>query len=461
MLRAAAARFGRLGLQWRIILYVTTGLVVFSFIYGILSLQTVRQASDAVVRERVESSHALTSTLEVDTLFAILMQQARSVLPAAEGIALFLLEPESEVLRVRSTAGFEAQQCLQLRFRTDEAISGRVFSQRAPALLATTAEVETVQANLAGENRMHFQWAIRDRTVHSAMGVPLVSKDARLGALILYNFSRESAFVATEIPVLQALADQAAAAIENAQLYTALQEKEVARTQLLEKVIQAQEDERQRVAREIHDELGQLLTRLSINLQMCEKQIPTTLPELRQNFVATQTLVWQTMEQAHRLIVELRPIPLDELGLEAALREELNQRLAPTGVATALTTDCGALERLPVPAEIAIFRIAQEAISNIARHARAQHATIGLCRSGTYLQVVIEDDGVGLPEGLYQRTDGHRPLGLLGMQERAAILGGTLALEPRVPHGTRVIVRVPLNPEPILHGADHMRADSP
>lgn len=395
----------------------------------------------------VESSHALASTLQLDALFGILMQQTNEVLPAAEGIALFLLEPGSQTLAVRSTFGFDAAACIGLRFRNGEAIGGQVFEAQAPALLKTVREVQEAQANMSPENLEHFQRAIGESEVYSALGVPLVSKGARLGALTVYSFSREAAFAETDVPILQALADQTTAAFENAQLYTELQAKEAARSELLEKVIEAQEEERQRVAREIHDELGQLLTRLSINLKMCEAHIPSELTDATQNLAATQTLVWQTIEEAHRLIVELRPTLLDELGLQAALREELTQRLAPIGIESALTSD-GALEHLPTPVAISVFRIAQEAITNIARHAHAEHASLSLHRDTAGLQVVIQDDGIGLPSSWRDRTDGHRPLGLLGMQERASLLGGTLSVEPQQPHGTLVILRIPLEAQP-------------
>lgn len=389
-----------------------------------------------------ESSHALTATLDLDALFDILMEETCQVLPSAEGVALFLLEPQTERLAVRSTYGFDAEKCLHLRFRTEEAIAGRVFESQAPALLPTRIQAQEAMANLSDENRIHFMRAIGNRQIESALGVPLTSKGTRLGALVLYNFSDEQAFGERHVPILQALADQAATAIENARLYTAVQEKEAERTALLEQVIQAQEEERLRVAREIHDELGQLLTRLSINLKMCEKQITAEPPQAAQTLAATQALVWQTIEQAHCLIVELRPTLLDELGLEAALSEELKTRLSPLGIETALQVE-GAPNRLGASVEITVFRIAQEAISNIARHAHATHARLSLQADDNGLQVLIEDDGVGLREDWRDAADGHRPLGLLGMQERTALLSGTLTIEPRPPHGTRVLLRVP------------------
>ena len=167
----------------------------------------------------VESAHALTSTLDLDALFEILMKETREVLPATEGVALFLFEPEAQSLVVRSTFGFDATECLYLHFRENESIAGKVFEAKTPARLRTITQVQSAMANLSDENRAHFLRAVGDRPVQSAMGVPLVSKDNRLGALTLYNFTHEDAFGERDILILQALADQAATAIENARLY--------------------------------------------------------------------------------------------------------------------------------------------------------------------------------------------------------------------------------------------------
>jgi signal transduction histidine kinase len=390
----------------------------------------------------VKSSHALAATLNLDALFEILIKETREVVPSAEGIAFFLFDNARELLVVRSTFGFDPAICQQLGFRIGEGIAGKVFEAQSPVRLGLAEQIQAAQSNLSSENSACFRRAIGERPVKSALGAPLVSKGARLGALVLYNLSREDAFTENEVTVLQAFANQATAAIENARLYASLQEKEAARAALLEQAIQAQEEERARVAREIHDELGQLLTRLSIDLKMCETQVAAEPEQAAQTLAATQTLVWQTIEQAHHLIVELRPTLLDELGLEAALREELATRLEPLGVTTRLEAD-GEPERLPASVETAVFRIVQEAISNIARHAHASHATLSLHVAGA-LQVRIEDDGVGIRSDWQSGSNGHRPLGLLGMQERAALIGGTLTIEPNVPQGTRVILSVPL-----------------
>jgi signal transduction histidine kinase len=390
----------------------------------------------------VKSSHALAATLNIDRLFEILIKETREVVPSAEGIVFFLFDEVQELLVVRSTFGFDSAECRNLGFCVGEGIAGRVFEAQAPIRLGLEDEIHAAQSNLSAENYACFQRAIGGKPVKSALGAPLVSKGSRLGALVLYNLSRQEAFTENDVTVMQAFANQATAAIENARLYASLQEKEAARAALLEQAIQAQEEERARVAREIHDELGQLLTRMSIDLKMCETQIVAEPNQAAQTLAATQTLVWQTMEQAHHLIVELRPTLLDELGLEAALREELATRLEPLGVTTTLEAD-GEPERLPPSVETAVFRIAQEAISNIARHAHAQNAKLSL-HAADMLQVYIEDDGVGIRGDWQNAANGHRPLGLLGMQERATLIGGTLTIEPGALRGTRLTLRVPL-----------------
>lgn len=407
------------------------------------------QELEARVRQRtrelsslVKSSHALAETLDLDVLFQILIKETREVVPSAEGIVFFLFDKTREMLTARSTFGLDPEASQRLGFRIGEGIAGSVFEAQSTVRLGSLEQVRAAQSNLGSDNAITFQRAAGGRPVKSALGSPLRSEGARLGALVLYNFSREDAFTDNEVTVLEAYADQAGAAIQNARLYASLQEKEAARAALLEQTIRAQEEERARVAREIHDELGQLLTRLSIDLKMFESQMSAEPERAAQTLAATQNLVWQTMEQAHRLIVELRPTLLDELGLEAALREELKTRLEPLGVEAALEADAS-FERLSPLIEITVFRVAQEAISNIARHAQAQHVRLRLHETDA-LHLEIEDDGVGIAKDWRTSVDGHRPLGLLGMQERAALVGGTLSIEALTPTGTRVTLRVPL-----------------
>ncbi|MBI3742087.1 MAG: HAMP domain-containing protein [Chloroflexi bacterium] len=395
------------------------------------------------LRALVASSHALSSTLDLDPLFDILIHEARGVLPAVQGIALFLYENESQLLIVRSSYGLDADAARQLRFRVGEAIAGKVFQTATPMLLKTAAHVRAIQNDFSAESRAYFSNAVEQRDVQSALGAPLISKGIRVGALMTYSFSFENAFAESDVPVLQAFADQAAAAIENARLYAELARKEEMRAHLLEKVIQAQEAERKRIARELHDEVGQTLTALTIGLQSAERHLPEEFAHLKTQLKETEMLTTQTLKELSQLILELRPSVLDDLGLVPAIRRYAENRLESLGTRVSVEA-IGLKKRLPAIIETTLFRIVQETVSNAAKYARAAHVNIRLNQKNGTLHVQVEDDGIGFDaEDAFKLKDNWRGLGLLGMRERAALVGGTVTIDSRLGKGTRVMVEVP------------------
>lgn len=226
------------------------------------------------------------------------------------------------------------------------------------------------------------------------------------------------------------------------------------RGDLLDRLMHVQEEERHRLSREIHDDLGQLLTGLSLNLKVCQQSIP---PEFEQAHVClskANSLVQQTIEQAHQLMVGLRPTVLDDYGLLPALEEELHHRLDPCGIGVSIKTH-GDLENLPGPITTTVFRITQEAVTNVIRHAHAKEVSLGIKRQQDGIEVTIEDDGVGIEQ---ERSNGgmnghhdqtYRPLGILGMQERARSSGGWLRVVPRQPQGTMVHFWLPVANEQV------------
>ena len=231
---------------------------------------------------------------------------------------------------------------------------------------------------------------------------------------------------------------------EASQFYTELKEKDEVRRQLLARLISAREEERRHLAREIHDELGQLLTGLSLNLKLAQQAIPDD-PQVAHDYIdKANALVRHTIEQSDRLITRLRPTALDDYGLVPALQDELSQRLSPLDIVAHLDTE-GEVERLPVEVTTAAFRIVQEAITNIIRHADARQVCVHLHRTTDGLSVIIEDDGVGLPDKGLRSSDGRQALGILGMQERAGALGGRLEVTRRQPRGTQVVLWLPLD----------------
>lgn len=230
---------------------------------------------------------------------------------------------------------------------------------------------------------------------------------------------------------------------ETARLYTELEQKEAVRTQLLERVIAAQEEERRRIARDLHDDLAQVLSALTIHLQSAIQSLPADMAPLQQQFSETQSLTAQTLKEVSQWILELRPTVLDDLGLVPAIRWYAENRLDPLHVRVAVDA-VGLKLRLPPDVETALFRIVQEAVSNIAKHAHARTVHIHLEASDHSVRASVQDDGVGFAaDQALELQGGLRGLGLLGMRERAGLIGGTLTIDSREGSGTRVEVEVP------------------
>ncbi len=207
----------------------------------------------------------------------------------------------------------------------------------------------------------------------------------------------------------------------------------------------AQEDERARISRHIHDELGQLLTGLKLDLGWLERQLsgpdlPAAWHGLLDRAVAASELADQTIAAVQRLAVELRPGSLDHLGLTGALAQRALQFERSSGVPRALDLD-EPLPRMPQATSDDLYYICQEALTNVARHAQATQVRISLRSEGRGLRLEIEDNGLGIDPAAITSW---RSLGLLGMRERAIGCGGTLRIESAAPRGTVVVAEVPL-----------------
>lgn len=215
-------------------------------------------------------------------------------------------------------------------------------------------------------------------------------------------------------------------------------------------ILQAQEEERRRVARELHDEAAQALTSLLVRLRLLERS--ATPEDARQHVQELRKLTAGALEEVRRVALELRPTILDDLGLEAALAWRVDEFNA-AGKARATLTVSGVDGRLPSALELAFYRVAQEALTNILRHSQAQTAAVRLTRDETMLRMEIEDDGVGFDVGQRQAPS-VGGLGLVGMRERLALVGGELTLESRRGQGTRLVARAPVA-APGRNGAWH------
>jgi len=228
---------------------------------------------------------------------------------------------------------------------------------------------------------------------------------------------------------------------EREELLVKLREKEEMRLQLLDKVMIAQEDERKRISRELHDETSQALTSLMVGLKILESEASThavgdRLQEMRET-------VSHTLDEVHHLAVELRPSVLDHMGLVPALENYVREYQAKHLIEVDFHVT-GFQGRRTAPAvEVALYRIVQEALTNVAKYAKAENVSALLDWRENWVSAIVEDDGLGFDIRSVTRSPG-QGLGLFGMQERAALLGGTFNLESQPGMGTTVFIKIPV-----------------
>ncbi len=238
-----------------------------------------------------------------------------------------------------------------------------------------------------------------------------------------------------------------AAARDNARLYRELQRKEQSRGELLHRVISAQEEERKRIARELHDEMSQDLTALRVGLDTIQLSLPQDVEKAWARLRSCSAIADSLLQGVHRLIADLRPSLLDDLGLVPAISWYGEQRLKPLGIHLELEAK-GMKARLPPSVETALFRIVQESITNVVRHAKATTVSVHLVRDASRVTLQVADNGRGFePQEFQSAHPQGQGLGLRGMQERTSTLGGEFQLQTEPGKGTIISVSVPLPEE--------------
>ena len=234
------------------------------------------------------------------------------------------------------------------------------------------------------------------------------------------------------------------AAKEMSALYERLRQRDEVHSYLLKRVVRAQEEERRRVARDLHDGVGQTLSGLAAGLAALLTRCQNQNNDIHRQMETLQQYALQSLDELHRVITDLRPSLLDELGLVAALRWYARHYGETLPISVDVEVE-GLPRRLSSEVEIILFRIAQEALTNVVRHARANKATIRLKIDNAQVILEVEDDGIGFDlVKTFAATGDHRPWGLLGMQERAALVGGTVNIRSERWKGTKVTVTIPL-----------------
>jgi signal transduction histidine kinase len=273
--------------------------------------------------------------------------------------------------------------------------------------------------------------------IRSNLVIPLWSKGRIVGTWELGSRQR-GAYHADDLELLQAMADQLAIAIENARLFEQVQSGREQLRRLAQQVVSAQEEERQRLSRELHDEAGQVLTALKIDLALIRDDLPARMGSLRSRMGEAVELTDMTMERLRTLARDLRPPALDTAGLNLTL-EGLCREFAQRAY---LTIEFEAEELPPLPdlANICLYRFLQEALTNVAKHAQATQVWVKLSASASTISLAVRDNGQGFD---LQRSPQPKGIGLMGLRERLELLSGRLELESRPGHGACLAAYLP------------------
>jgi len=372
---------------WRGSLVLTSAAAVAGLMIQALLATTRQRAADSARWSRrleslIEVGNALTTETDVDRLLELIADRLRDLLDAR--LVVVLLPSGTNGLRCAAAAGVDAAATL-----------GRPV---APDQL--------------------------DAVHGEGLWVPLAAYDRAIG--VIGAWSRAGAFAVEDRRLTETFAARAAVAVDLSQ--------RVARDAVL-RVVAAQEAERRRLARELHDETGQTLTSILIGLKALEESAPPDAGRLVANL---RSSVVGALKGVKRIVVELRPKALDDLGLVPALERLASGFADETGVAIRLEAQLTA--RLASEVETALYRIVQEGLTNVVKHANATNASVVLAAGDSRVLLVIEDDGAGFD----LESGRKRGFGLEGMQERVQLLGGRLEIGSRRDGGTSLVVEVPL-----------------
>ncbi|WP_420642928.1 GAF domain-containing sensor histidine kinase [Candidatus Leptofilum sp.] len=277
------------------------------------------------------------------------------------------------------------------------------------------------------------------------LGFPLGDVNAVCGGLVLGLAPKMTHLRQRDLHLLEAVASQLTIAIENATRYGESQARETLRGELLHQVVSAQERERQRIARELHDGTGQALTALGLGFAAASENVQHNPQLAATQLTELKTMSTQALQELRDLIQDLRPSLLDDLGLVPALKSQVQLFAERSGVQAEFVLN-GRRQRVQPEIETILFRIAQEALNNVAKHADAQQVTVTIGFTDTMLNLEVHDDGCGFePKPIFEASDGNRQVwGLLGMQERVALVGGSCVVHSQPGQGTAVQVTIPI-----------------
>ena len=389
--------------------------------------EITRQANRAQALLQVASQ--LNSQLELKIVLNMICEIANQAVNAG-GTAVVLYDRQQDVFRDMAAVGQEED------FKTYQDTVLEVPKEVLHSLLSRTHPVEVIQDVEAIPSLPYFD-IFAELGIKSLAIAALFRGDELIGALISAFSGIPRALHEDEITLLRGLADQASSAIENAELFEQVRAGRERHRRLAKSLVDIQEAERRRIAAELHDHFGQLLTGLQFMLETVKSQADE---RLKPGLDDIQASVGDVIEQVREMSLNLRPGMLDDLGLVPTLRWHFERFTRQTGIHINFHSD-EVLTRLPADVETAAYRIVQEALTNVARHAGVKSVFVGVAIQREKLWVEVVDHGRG-----FEATTVSEKLssGLDGMRERAELAGGYLLLRSVLGQGTQVIAALPL-----------------
>jgi signal transduction histidine kinase len=366
-----------------------------------------------------EIGEALAGELELESLLGLVARRLRDLVHARL-VLIALPGPGFQGLRIAAAdgEGSDAYGLVGMELELGGSKTGRVLQR---------ARSERVDSVL--DDPEIDQQAARRMGVRSALYVPLVVQARPIGVVVAHDrLGATPSFTDDDVRLTESLAARAAIAVDLSQRVS---------RDAVRRVVEAQELERARLARELHDQMGQALTSILLGLKSLEERVDTD--EGRTAAAELRQLVVATLQDVRRLAVELRPAALDDFGLVPALERLRDTVSEQSAISVDVQSSLGA-RRLPAEVETMLYRMVQEALTNVVKHADASRVTVRLSRSDTSVVLAIQDDGKGF-EPQSARDGG---LGLVGMRERVALLGGRFVVEASEGAGAMLKAEVPL-----------------
>jgi len=409
--------------------------------------KTEKHYNDLVALSRV--SAAISGLQDLDAILRIGLDNVLNIMNGTVG-GIMLPDESNQTLSYRVHHGLSDKYAEEMHLKLGEGIAGKVAqSGRSVLLEDISSEPDAARLDLIGSEGLK-----------AFVSVPLRAKDTVLGVMnvashVPHRFTKE------DVHLLHTIGDQLGIAIEQAMLYERLRKARERLRKLARQNLVAEEEERRRIARELHDETSQSLSGIALQLEaLIEMYSKSGNPDaqLITGLRKVQALTVQVHKEVSRVISNLHPTVLDTLGLVAAARQHAKNTLQPLNINVTVEAK-GTEMRFPPDVEAALFRVIQGSVGNIIKHSKAKNASIVLVYQPDEFSLTIRDDGQGFDVSRLTDVEASgRGRGLFSMRERIGFLGGTSGVESKIGAGTTVWAKIPIGQE-LRYGEDKSTGD--